>query len=101
MGDFIYENNYKKLLILIPELWSLEAGQALKSKSEGYMDLNLDVLTVNDEHIVIALSHYYKHQSGGMIADPGMEIRVYRNGFRRGTDIPRYVQLSACLYREQ
>jgi uncharacterized protein YqiB (DUF1249 family) len=35
------------------------------------------VLSRSDSKIVIALSHYYKHPSGDMIADPDMEIAVY------------------------
>ena len=40
------------------------------------MDLNLDRLSANNGVMVIALSHYYKHQSGDMIPNPDMEIRV-------------------------
>lgn len=41
------------------------------------MDLSLDVLSRNDNKIVIALSHYYKHPCGDMIADPDMEVAIY------------------------
>lgn len=78
----VHERNYKMLINLVPELWSLEVGEALKSQSEGYMDLNLDVLDKEADRMTMALSHYYKHPSGDMIADPDMEIRVYRpHGF--------------------
>ncbi len=33
---------YQKLLIVVPDLW--EIGEYAKSRVEGYMDLNLDVL---------------------------------------------------------
>lgn len=76
----VYERNYKTLIKLAPELWCLDAGEALKSRSEGFMDLNLDVLyKPQDDQMTIALSHYYKHPSGDMIPDPDMEIRVYRS----------------------
>lgn len=72
----IYQTIYKKLLRLSPSLLALNKGDALKSKSEGYMDLNLDVLQKNSDHMVIALSHYYS-ANGDMIADPDMEIKIY------------------------
>lgn len=78
----VFEQNYKKLMTLIPELWSLRTGRALKSRVEGYMDLNLDILKKQEDKITLALSHYYMHPSGDMIADPDMEIRVCRrNGW--------------------
>ncbi len=40
------------------------------------MDLNLDLLEQTSDNTIIALSHYYKHPSGDMIADPDMTIRV-------------------------
>ncbi len=45
------------------------------------MDLNLDVLNKRKDQMTIALSHYYKHPSGDMIADPDMEIRVNRKDY--------------------
>lgn len=80
---------------ILPSNWeSFEAG---KSKSGGFMDLNYDHLgTVKGftpdgskidpspmyearEWNRIALSHYYRHPSGDMIADPDMEIAVYQD----------------------
>lgn len=71
-----YEDNYKKLIRLIPDL---ESGnfEAKKLRSEGFMDLNVDLLLCEKHRILVALSHYYKHPSGDMIADPDMEIAVY------------------------
>ena len=76
----IYTRIYNKLAKLIPDLVTLETGEAMKSLGQaGLMDLNLDVLYTGDDHTVIALSHYYKHTSGDLIADPDMEIRVFHN----------------------
>lgn len=72
----IYENNYKKLLHLIPDL-ETASFEARKLKADGFMDLNIDMLYKEEDRTVIALSHYYKHPSGDMIADPDMEIAVY------------------------
>lgn len=41
------------------------------------MNLNLDVLERSDGYMRIALSHYFKHPSGDMIADPDMEVAVF------------------------
>ena len=67
---------YKKLLVVVPDLW--EISEYGKSRVEGYGDLNLGVLVVAEGYRRIALSHYCKHDSGDMIPDPDMEIGVYR-----------------------
>ena len=67
---------YKRLIRVIPNLYSIkESG---KSEVPGFMDFNLDILQRNDDLLRIAISHYYKHTSGDMIADPDMEILVNR-----------------------
>lgn len=40
------------------------------------MDLNLDILSKNDNEIIIALSHYYDDPCGDLIPDPDMTIKV-------------------------
>ena len=72
----IYENNYKKLLQLLPDLGT-EKFESRQLKAEGFMDLNIDLLMCEKHRIVLALSHYYKHPSGDLIADPDMEVAVY------------------------
>jgi len=68
---------YKRLLIVIPNLFNIkESG---KSKSSGFMDFNLDILQKKGGVLRIAISHYYKHSSGDMIPDPDMELLVNRN----------------------
>jgi hypothetical protein len=73
-GD-LHSRIYKKLRSVVPDLLTIEEHG--KSKVPGLMDLNMDVLHRTPSKIVIALSHYYKHPSGDMIADPDMEIAVY------------------------
>ena len=73
--EFAYARIYKRLLDVIPDLLAIESGG--KSVVSGYMDLNLDILDKRPDKIIIALSHYYKHPSGDMIADPDMEVAVY------------------------
>ena len=71
----IQQTNYKKLLRLIPDLYEIKV--AAKYKANGFMDLGVDIIYRSDRHIHIALSHYYRHPSGDMIADPDMQIAVY------------------------
>lgn len=70
----IYAQIFQKLQKIVPELMTIE--ESGKSKVEGYMDLNLDILHRRPDRIIIALSHYYK-QNGDMLADPDMELAVY------------------------
>lgn len=73
----IFNRIYSMLTGLIPDLLTLEIGDHRKSSpAKIFMPLNLDVLDKNESEITIALSHYYRHESGDMIADPDMEIRV-------------------------
>jgi len=76
-GDDIKIRIYRKLLKVIPDLLTIE--EYGKSVVPGFMDLNLDILQRTTEKNIIALSHYYKHPSGDMIADPDMVIAVYTN----------------------
>ena len=67
---------YKRLIRVIPNLYSIkESG---KSEVSGFMDFHLDILQRKGDVLRIAISHYYKHPSGDMIADPDMEIVVSR-----------------------
>jgi hypothetical protein len=67
---------YKRLVRVIPNPYSImESG---KSEAPGLMDFNLDILQINCDVVRIAISHYYKHSSGDMIADPDMEVQVNR-----------------------
>ncbi len=74
----IYETIYRKLQAVLGDMDKLP--EYLKLKSGGFMDLNMDRLYQEEGGgLVIALSHYYKHPSGDMIADPDMEIRIYND----------------------
>lgn len=74
-SENIYTLIYQRLLDVIPDLLTIEENG--KSEVEGLMPLNLDVIQRTPEKLVIALSHYYRHESGDMIADPDMEIAIY------------------------
>ena len=71
----LHHTIYRRLLVVIPDLQSIEEHG--KSVVPGFMDLNLDVLERGPQRTVVALSHYYRHPSGDMIADPDMVVAVY------------------------
>ena len=66
---------FHKLLDVVPDLLTIDEHG--KSVVDGFMDFSVDILHRTQERIIIALSHYYKHPSGDMIADPDMEVAVY------------------------
>ena len=68
---------YEKLLRVAPEL--KRTREYAKSRVSGFMDLNLDVLERRLDYQRIALSHYWQHPSGDMIAAPDMEIAVHHD----------------------
>lgn len=76
----IYETIYKKLFRLVPNLDSIEVGNAVTLKANAFMDLHVDILHRGTYHDMvctrIALSHYYRHPSGDMIPDPDMEVAI-------------------------
>ncbi len=55
----LYENMYRKLMQLIPDLPEIQ--EHAKLKAEGFMDLNVDILHRTASYTDVALSHYYKH----------------------------------------
>lgn len=73
-GMDIHARIYHKLLDVIPDL--LTISESGKSKVDGFMDLNLDILHRRPDRLIIAISHYYK-QNGDLVADPDMEVAVY------------------------
>lgn len=83
MRKDVYERNFARLSKLIPDLQDLKPGDARKSRSPGFMDLNLDVLSREENKVIqgdvklrLALAHNYI-QEGDVMADPDMEIAVY------------------------
>lgn len=58
---------------------------AAKLRSAGYIDLGIDVLWVKEDKIRLALSHYVKHESGDMMADPDMEFELVGSELRACT----------------
>lgn len=71
-----YEQLFKKISELVPNLAQIEPGEGVKLKADGFMDLHIDVLMREKDKTTIAIAHYYK-QNGDMVPDPDMEIAVY------------------------
>ena len=69
----IYETIYKKL----EKLGITELVKYKKLRSEGYMDLSIDILSDNEEEKHIAMAHNFI-QNGDVMADPDMEIKIYK-----------------------
>ena len=86
MGELrLDQKAFRQLTEVIPNLneWTEAASrfdgsapEALKFTSSGFMDLNVDLLHRNGEKCEIALSHYYRHESGDMIPDPDMQVKI-------------------------
>ena len=71
-----YEQIFKKISALVPDLEKMEPGQAVKLTSNSFMDLHIDVLIKEPDRTVISMAHYYK-QNGDSVPDPDMEIALY------------------------
>lgn len=73
----VYETIFNRLVKIgiIDSKGRPQFGEALKLKSDGFMDLNLDMLSEEDGKYTIAMAHNYI-QNGDVMADPDMEIRI-------------------------
>lgn len=73
----VYETIFKRLVKIgiIDSEGRPQFGEAIKLKSAGFMDLNLDMLFEEDGKYTIAMAHNYI-QNGDVMADPDMEIRI-------------------------
>ena len=90
----IYETILKKLIRLVPNIDSIEEGNAVTLKADGWMDLHVDIVIRGEKdgipYTVLALSHYYRHPSGDMIPDPDMSIRVYQGSIGKMAEALTY-----------
>lgn len=73
----VYATIFKRLIAIgiIDKDGKPTFDEALKLKSGGFMDLNLDKLYEDDKTCTIAMAHNYI-QNGDVMADPDMEIRI-------------------------
>lgn len=71
----LYEQNYRKLLQLLPDLQSM-SGPA-KLAALGHTDVHVDVIELHKHRLVLRMSHYLDRLHGAAIPDPDMTIEVY------------------------
>ena len=96
----IHEQIYEKLILLAPDLLTLRSGNYIKSKSIGYMDLSLDVLSSNDDEIIIALAHNYE-LNGDLVPDPDMEVRIFKNTKSAEALTYQDIRTYDCVYDDE
>lgn len=96
----INEQIYTKLIRLIPDLLNMESGDHMKSISKGYMDLSLDMLSSNDDQIIIALAHNYV-SNGDIVPDPDMEIRIFKNSKSAEALTYQDIRTYDCVYDDE
>lgn len=72
----VYIKNYEKLIKIVPDI--LEIKEYKKLKSGAFIDLSIDVLQDTPEYRIVALAHN-SEQNGDLMADPDMQIKVYKN----------------------
>jgi len=101
MEKSVYERTFDNLVKLgiIDKYGSLRFKEFVKLKSSGYMDLNIDHLSNQDDvdSIVISLAHNY-NQGGDVLADPDMEIRILRD--MKMVEALTYQQDSMGIYQQ-
>lgn len=73
----VYNTIFKRMVALgiIDQDGKPRFNEALKLKSGGFMDLNLDMLYEENGNYTIAMAHNYI-QNGDVMADPDMEIKI-------------------------
>ena len=74
----LYNRLYNKLdaILNLEELLKHNIEYNIKLKSEGYMDLSVEILEKTPEYVRISLTHYGE-QNGDLMADPDMEVKIY------------------------
>jgi uncharacterized protein YqiB (DUF1249 family) len=72
----VYQRNFRKLLLLIPNLADLQVGHYLRFEAgKAFMPLSVDTLDREGKRLHIALAHNFE-QNGDLVPDPDMELRV-------------------------
>ena len=70
-----YQNNYKKLLQIIPNL--IEATGSTTLVAVGKTDVHVNILERHKHRLVLRMSHYLQPLNGAAIPDPDMTVEVY------------------------
>ena len=70
-----YQNNYKKLLQLIPALNEMTGPATLVAI--GKTNVHVDVIERHKHRLILRMSHYLQRLHGAAIPDPDMTIEVF------------------------
>lgn len=70
-----YQNNYNKLLQIIPNL--IEATGSTTLVAVGKTDVHVNILERHKHRLVLRMSHYLQLLNGAAIPDPDMTVEVY------------------------
>ncbi|NVM78169.1 uncharacterized protein YqiB (DUF1249 family) [Duganella sp. SG902] len=70
-----YQENYRKLLQLLPGLHDMNGP--VKLTALGHNDVNIDVIERNKHRLVLRMSHYLERLHGSAIPDPDMTVEVF------------------------
>ncbi|MRV75475.1 DUF1249 domain-containing protein [Duganella sp. FT92W] len=71
----IYQQNYLRLLQLLPDLRDMSGPARLVAL--GHTDVNVDVIERHPHRLVLRMSHYLQRLHGAAIPDPDMTVEVY------------------------
>lgn len=71
----LYQQNYFKLLQLLPDLHNTTAP--VKLTAVGHTDVHVDVIERHPHRLILRMSHYLQRHSGAAIPDPDMTVEVY------------------------
>ncbi len=74
-AELLYTEIYRKLLVLIPDLLTIDRSG--RSTVKGLTTLNFNVIRRSPDRLKVSLSHYHKDASGNDIPDPDVAIAVY------------------------
>lgn len=70
-----YQENYRKLLQLLPELHDMNGPAKLSLL--GHADVNIDLIERYKHRLVLRMSHYLQRLHGPAIPDPDMTVEVF------------------------
>lgn len=67
-AELLYAEIYRKLLVVIPDLLTIDGSG--RSKVKGMTTLNLNLIRRSTGRLKVSLNHYRKDSSGNDIPDP-------------------------------
>lgn len=71
----LYQQNYRKLLQLLPTLHEINGPAKLTTL--GHNDVNIDVVERHKHRLILRMSHYLELLHGAAIPDPDITVEVY------------------------